>query len=57
MEFDNGEDGEYNGVEHVEVFKIFAMQDAYFSGTVSFDRGYDVVDDDLRQNSKRNIVF
>ena len=28
-----GKDGEWNGVDFVEISKIFAMQDAYFFGS------------------------
>ena len=34
---DGGEYGEYNGVGFVELSKIFAIQNATFFGTESFD--------------------
>ncbi len=38
--FDGGEDGEYNHVSFVEVFKVFVEQNAFFFGTEPFDRVY-----------------
>ena len=40
MEFvliDDRQNGEYSGIECVDITQIFAMQDAYFIGTASFD--------------------
>ncbi len=34
------DDGEYNGVGFMKISKIIAMRDAYFVGTISFDRLY-----------------
>ena len=43
MEFgapDGGEDDEYSNIGFVEISKIYAMQGAFFSGTVSVDKVY-----------------
>ena len=36
----DGDDGEYNGVGFVQTSKIFASQDAFFFGNISFDKIY-----------------
>ena len=35
---DGGEDGEHTGVDFVEMSKMYAMPDACYFGTESFDR-------------------
>ena len=41
---DGGVDDEYNSVGFVELFKIFAMQDAMFFVRESFNRVYAAID-------------
>ena len=36
--FDDEDDGEYNGTDFVEIFKITAMYDAFFFRTGLFDK-------------------
>ncbi len=38
--FRDGEDGEYNGIGLVEIYQVVGIQDAYFFGTIPFDRVY-----------------
>ncbi len=38
--FYGGEDGEQTGVDFVEISKVFAMQDTFFLGMISFDIVY-----------------
>ena len=37
---DGGEDDEFNGIEFMEMSRIFLLQDAIFCETISFDRKY-----------------
>ena len=36
--FNGGDDGEHKGLSFVEISKIFAVLDTFFSGPDSFDR-------------------
>ena len=38
--FGDVDNGEQNGLDFVEISRIFAVQDVFFLGTISLDRAY-----------------